>query len=106
MIFIFDWGHTTVQRIGPVEAHIAGQNESEEGYVWLYRATAWFRAFFIKLIPTGRRYYLGWRNHTFICEINRAEYERLQPLATLNQAAADGTIDEKAYQTRRAALRL
>lgn len=99
MIFIFDWGHTTTKRIGPVATSDLKTDGSAEAYAYLVRHTRWFRLFFIPTIPTKRWY--TWQDQEGGAENILNDAERWLPLAELNQMVVDNKITAEEFDRRR-----
>ena len=100
MIFIFDWGHTTETRPGPLSREDV-QSRVDAEYVWLSREREWFRAFFIPLIPTRTGYFFISDEDGSRREIDRSTFEHFRPLAELNARMMKGEITPEEYDVRR-----
>ncbi len=100
MIFIFDWGHTTERRPGPLSRRDADYRLDSE-FVWLSRVREWFRAFFIPVIPTRTVYYFVSDADGSLEEIDRSTFEHYRPLAELNAKSMNEEISQAEYERRR-----
>ena len=103
MIFIFDWGYKTQNRIGPV----AREDMSVKvlsNFVDLVRVRFWFRAFFIPTIPTRTEYFFISEKDGFRLEITKSDFEKYKPLAELNNKVMLDSISEEEYQAKRRSL--
>ena len=103
MIFIFDWGYKTQNRIGIV----AGEDtplDSFPDFVNLVRIRYWFRAFFIPTIPTRTEYFFISEKDGIHHEISKMDFEKYKPLAELNNKVVLGSISEEEYKARRRKL--
>lgn len=102
MIFIFDWGHTTTKKIGPVAMSDLETGGSTDSYAYLVRHTSWFRLFFIPTIPTKRWY--TWQFEKNGIEVMAHEGEKWIPIAELNQMAVDNKITAEEFHRRRSEI--
>ena len=100
MIFIFDWGYKTQNRIGPVAREDIPFNISPE-FVDLVRIRFWFRAFFIPTIPTRTGYFFLSEKDGFNLEIAKSDFEKYKPLAELNNKVVLGSISQEEYEEMR-----
>jgi len=100
MIFIFDWGYTTQNRIGPIAREDLTFNILPD-FVDLVRVRTWFRAFFIPTIPTRTQYFFISEQDGIHHEITKSEFDKYKPLAELNKKVVDSNISEEEYQERR-----
>ena len=103
MIFIFDWGHETRKVIGPLSQEDVFIKVPSE-FVDLVRIKSWFRAFIIPTIPTSTRYFLIAAENNQRMEINKTDFEKLRPLAELNNLVIKEQISEEEYNERRAKI--
>ena len=103
MIFIFDWGHEKRKVIGPLSQEDVFIKVPSE-FVDLVRIKSWFRAFFIPTIPTSTRYFLIAAENNQRMEINKTDFEKLRPLAELNNLVIKEQISEEEYNERRAKI--
>lgn len=100
MIFIFDWGYITKHRVGPLADTDATYALKTE-FVWLEMHREWFRAFFIPIVPTGKKYYFVSDTDGTLEEIDRQTFERYKPLADLNAQSMNDEISQSEYDRRR-----
>ena len=103
MIFIFDWGYKTQNRIGPVAKEDLTFNATSD-FVDLVRVRFWFRAFFIPTIPTRTQYFFLSEKDAFSLEISKSDFEKYKPLAELNNKVMMGSISEEEYESKRRKL--
>jgi len=103
MIFIFDWGYTTLNNIGPLSAEDADFDLDAE-YVFLVEEKTWFRLFFIPTIITGRKYFFKDADSQNIQAIDKAKFEKYKPLAILNMKSMKDEISEQDYHRQRSNL--
>lgn len=103
MIFIFDWGHTTRQVIGPLSKEDAAF-KLQADYVYLVKERVWFRLFFIPTIVTEKRYYFIDSNSDQFQVIDKQTFDRYKNLAELNNQAMNDDISDAEYQTKRSQL--
>ena len=99
MIFIFDWGFETVKTIGPLSKEDL-KDESGAEHVWLQIITQWFRVFFIPLIPTKLSYALTDVNTSKSKFISKDQFDKLRPLAALNNQVMNDEITDEEYQRK------
>ncbi len=102
MIFIFDWGHTTTKKIGPVAMSDLEIGGSADSYAYVVRHTSWFRLFFIPMIPTKRWYSIQNEKTSEHLMVN--DIEKWLPLAKLNQLAVDNKITAEEFDRRRSEI--
>lgn len=100
MIFIFGWGHKTHKIYGSVSAEDIDM-QSPEGFHKLIRTRTWFTAFFLPLIPTKTQYFLISESNSSSIEITVEDFNKLKPLAILNNLVTENKIDEEEYYKRR-----
>lgn len=96
MIFVFDWGHRSEDRIGPLSRDDAFFELNTE-LVWLTRRRDWFRLFFIPTIPTKTTYFFVSDADTTYHEISKETFHKYRKLAALNKLLMDGKISDEAY---------
>ena len=100
MIFIFDWGHETRKVIGPLSQEDLYIKVPSE-FVDLVLVKSWFRAFFIPTIPTSKRYFLIASENNQRIEISKTDFEKLRPIAELNNMVLKEEISEEEYNALR-----
>ena len=99
MIFIFGFGHQKKDTIGPV--HEQSCPRCEHAKLWiLEKYSEWFTLFFIPIFPTFRSYY----QYCPVCRekqmLTKEQFERLKPLAELNNSALNSNMDKEEYQKK------
>lgn len=100
MIFVFDWGYKTQNRIGPVAREDIPFNILP-AFVNLVRVRFWFRAFFIPTIPTRTQYFFVSEKEAFSLEISKSDFMKFKPLAKLNNKVILDSISEEEYEAKR-----
>lgn len=100
MIFVFDWGYKTQNRIGPVAREDIPFKVLPD-FVDLIRVRFWFRAFFIPTIPTRTQYFFISEKDAVIVEITKSDFQKYKPLAELNNKVVLGSISEDEYEAKR-----
>jgi hypothetical protein len=103
MIFIFDWGHTTEKRIGPLSSEDI-MHELPGEYFWLTVKRKWFRLFFIPTIPTETAYFFISEAASIGKRIEKHTFKKYRPLAVLNRRAMEDKISDEEYLRERAKM--
>jgi len=103
MIFIFDWGHETFDEVGPLSRSDLDFEVHGEMYI-LGKRKKWFRAFFIRTLPTETNYGLIHEASGEFIPLSEEVFDRFKPLAELNALAMEDMISDEDYSTRRANL--
>lgn len=99
MIFVFDWGYKTEDRIGPLSRDDA-YFEMQTEFVWLTRVRIWFRLFFIPVIPTKTSYFFVSDADGTYHEISKKIFHKYRKLAALNEKLMEGKISDEEYRKR------
>lgn len=100
MIFIFDWGHATIQNMGPLSSDDA-RFEINTDMVFLIVEKIWFRMFFIPIIVTERHYFFVDTESDKRQTIDKETFLKYRELANLNRQFMNDEITEEIYYEKR-----
>lgn len=103
MIFIFDWGHETIREIGPLSKNDLDIELPDDMYMLGIRKK-WFRAFFIRTIPTATDFVLVGEESGLVIPVSEEVFNEYRPLAELNAKVMEEKISDKAYAAERAKM--
>ncbi len=96
MFFIFGWGRTKKNNLGPVfENHCTHCNNDK--YWNLVTATKWFTLFYIPVIPYETQHYVLCPVCEYGIKLDSQKFEELKPIAENNNALVKGEITQAQY---------